>query len=424
MNKKEYLEKRQNLINESENLINEGKIEEANAKMEEVKELDNKWEEITKAQANLNALNNSTKITDITAQSLNVKGAKEVDTVNNEALNKSDEKEMYLTAWAKDMMGQNLTQEEQEVFDRVNNDFRNNSLNEAFTTHTTGNTGIVIPEKVVEGIWKEIGETYPLWDDVRKLHVKGNLTMVKGDTSTDAGWYEEDESIEDGEEEFGTLNLTGCELARSITVSWKLKAMSMDAFIPYIQSKLAEKMGAALGYGVASGKGKTDQGQQLPKPEPRGIITALEEETGTPQIVEYTDTAAPLAYSHFTKAFAKIKAGYLKGAAIYADNATIWGSIASILDSNGRPYFVPDVTGGGAGRVLGLIVKEDDSIPSGSILIGNANKGYLANINQAITLDTEDHKKARETDYIGYAIVDGDVVTTKAFALIKKSTAV
>ena len=68
------------------------------------------------------------------------------------------------------------------------------------------------------------------------------------------------------------------------------------------------------------------------------------------------------------------------------------------------------------------MVKEDDSIPSGSIIIGNANKGYLANINQAITLDTEDHKKARETDYIGYAIVDGDVVTNKAFALIKKNS--
>lgn len=421
MNKQEYLEKRQVLMNEAEGLINEGKIEEANTKMEEVKELDNKWEEITKAQANLNALNDSTKITDITAQSLNVKGVKEVDTVNNETFNKSDEKEIYLTAWAKDMMGQNLTQEEQEVFDRVNNDFRSNPLNDAFT-HTTGNTGIVIPERVVEGIWKEIGETYPLWDDVRKLHVKGNLTMVKGETSTDAGWYDEETETEDGEEGFGTLNLTGCELARSITVSWKLKAMSMDAFIPYIQSSLAEKMGAALGYGVASGKGKPGDSNTF-KPEPRGIITALEAETDTPQIVEYTD-AAPLAYSHFTNAFAKIKAGYLKGAAIYADNKTIWESIANLLDNNGRPYFIPDVTGGGVGRVLGLIVKEDDSIPSGSVLIGNANKGYLVNINQAITLDTEDHKKARETDYIGYAIVDGDVVTNKAFALIKKSTGV
>lgn len=50
---KEYQEKRQNLINEAEQLINDGKTEDANAKMEEIKELDNKWEEITKAQANL-----------------------------------------------------------------------------------------------------------------------------------------------------------------------------------------------------------------------------------------------------------------------------------------------------------------------------------------------------------------------------------
>src|SRR5690554_945259 len=85
MNKKEYLEKRQGLINEAENLINNGKIEEANAKMEEVKKLDNQWEEIAKAQANLNALNDSNKGLDIT----NLAGDKGVDGVVVDTLDKS-----------------------------------------------------------------------------------------------------------------------------------------------------------------------------------------------------------------------------------------------------------------------------------------------------------------------------------------------
>jgi len=86
--------------------------------MEEVKELDNKWEEITKAQANLNALNDNTKITDITAQSLNVKGTKEVDTIQKPVPVNDDK--MYETAWAKTMQGKKLDANEQAVFDKVN----------------------------------------------------------------------------------------------------------------------------------------------------------------------------------------------------------------------------------------------------------------------------------------------------------------
>src|SRR5690606_4162366 len=85
MNKKEYLEKRQGLINEAENLINNGKIEEANVKKEEVKKLDKQWEEIAKAQANLNALNDSNKGCDIT----NLAGDKGVDGVVVDTLEKN-----------------------------------------------------------------------------------------------------------------------------------------------------------------------------------------------------------------------------------------------------------------------------------------------------------------------------------------------
>src|SRR5690606_2215967 len=85
MNKKESLEKRQGATNEAENLINNGKIEEANAKMEEVKKLDNQWEKIAKAQANLNSLNDSNKGLDIT----NLAGDKGVDGVVVDTLEKN-----------------------------------------------------------------------------------------------------------------------------------------------------------------------------------------------------------------------------------------------------------------------------------------------------------------------------------------------
>lgn len=59
MTKKEYLAKRKVLLDEAEALLNEGKLEDFAAKEQEIKDLDAKYEEIAKAQANMNALKDS-----------------------------------------------------------------------------------------------------------------------------------------------------------------------------------------------------------------------------------------------------------------------------------------------------------------------------------------------------------------------------
>ena len=47
--RKEYLEKRQSMLNEAKQLINSGKIDEGNKKMEEIKALDERFEAEAKA---------------------------------------------------------------------------------------------------------------------------------------------------------------------------------------------------------------------------------------------------------------------------------------------------------------------------------------------------------------------------------------
>ena len=42
------------------------------------------------------------------------------------------------------------------------------------------------------------------------------------------------------------MTLQGCELSRSITVSYKLREMAVKDFIPYIQRKIAEQMGIGV----------------------------------------------------------------------------------------------------------------------------------------------------------------------------------
>ena len=176
-------------------------------------------------------------------------------------------------------------------------------------------------------------------------------------------------------------------------------------------------MGAALGYGATHGAGIVTG----KAPEPLGIVTSLEKQENTPQITTYT--VGKLSYKDLTKARSKVKSGYGTGLHIYANSNTIWNELANVVDTNNRPLFVSSVADGSVGRVLGMAVKEDDSMQDGEILMSNPLDGYIANVNKQMSLSTEEHVKEREADYCAYAIVDGTVMTEKAHSLLKYATA-
>lgn len=408
MNKEQYLNKRAQMITEAENLLEQGNVKEAEAKMKDVEGLDQTFEDASKAQANLNALRGNGVVTNIANLTATVKPQGTLGSVDMGAIAK-DEKEIYNTAFMKSLMGTTLNNEELDVFNSVNDKFRN-------ATQTTEEHQVLIPETIKEGIWKEIGELHPIFADVRPTYVKGDLTIIKEETEgTDAEWVDEKTEGTDADTAFGTLSLTGCELVKSIRISWKMKKMSIEAYQQYIITHLAEKMARALAFGILKGKGKPSASEH--KPQPKGIIPTLEGEGSTPQVVQF-DTN--IKYTDLTNLMSKIKSGYLTGAVIYANNKTIWNQLANVVDANGRPLFIPDVTNGGVGRILSIIVKEEDAMDDDELLLGNVGRGYVMNINENVTLYQEDHVKARATDYMTYAIVDGDVLTTKAFALLKK----
>ena len=410
MTKEQYLAQRKEMMNAAEALIGEGKVDESEAKMNEVKELDNKWEETKKAKANFAALQGNEEPVKLENKTETVQGGEILGTTEQPKI--TNEQDIYVNAWAKDMMGQKLTENELEVFENVNAKFSNEF------THDTNNTQVLIPETVAAGIWKRAEEQYPLWADVRKLRVKGHLSMIKGNNSAEARWYDEADTVDTDELGFGTLELTGNELAKAVQVTWKLRKMAINEFVAYIQREIADRMGIALAHGVYEGKGKPGSGETF-KPEPFGIKTRLTAESGTPQVLEYTE----LAYTNLTAAMGGLHSSYVNGAAIYANNATIWSTLANLVDGNGRPMFIADVMSGGVGRIFGRVVKADASIPEGEILVGNPNAGYIANINEDITMYKEEHVRERLTDYMGYAIVDGDVVDSQAFVILRAGDA-
>lgn len=403
MNKEQYLQKRKELMDQAQAHVEAGELDEAENVMNSITDLDKKFEKAATVAANMRALQENMPVPS-NVQNIMAGAESIVDQTekNQEELNVDSN--VYREAFFNKLMGNEVTNEQERAFMNVNPKLQNALTGES--------TPIVVPTTTSSKIWRKVGELYPFYQDCFKMSVRGNFELIKEKTSSDAKWYDEATPTEDGNEELEKYQLTGCELARSIDVSWKLKKMSMDDFENYIIEKMAKKMGAALGYASVQGKGKPSASEH--KPEPLGVATALQQTGNEDRVVEYTTTPT---YSNLTTLFSKVKSAYKKTA--YATNDFIWNVLANIKDKNDRPYFVPDATSGGVGRLFGAVVKEDDSVPADMLLLGDAS-AYTMNFNEDITLDTEENKKKRTTSYLGYAIADGAPEDLDAFALLKK----
>lgn len=399
MNREKYLEMRAAMLEEAQNLINQGKIEEAAAKRKEIEKLDVDFEEASKEQANLDALNNEGEaVTDMKNLSVEEGGLKAVEKI--ERKNPVN----YEDVFAKVALQRDLNEDEVNLFNQMNP--------ENVYTHNTTNTEILIPETVIGGIIDTMKELHPILADVVATRIKGTVKYVKrtGIPAGDADYYDEATPTADEENKFGELTLNGKELSKAVTVTWKLQAMAVSDFIPFITKELGERMGAAKARAFVKGKGDAKY--------PQGVVTAIEAEASTPQKVSYK--ADGLTYKDLTTAMSKIKSGYTSGAKVYANNTTVWGTLANVMDEKGHPLFIPDVSAGGVGRIFGIIVKEEDAMGDGEILIGNMAAGYKENISEDMKLVTENHAKARNTDFVGYEVHDGGVIDEKAFAYLVK----
>ncbi|MDD3420621.1 MAG: phage major capsid protein [Candidatus Gastranaerophilales bacterium] len=401
MPNEKYLAKRKELMDQADSLIEEGKTDEANAKMDEVKDLDAKFEESQTAKANLAALNDKApKMPDLSNKDKTLKVVEKVE-------NKTTEEDPYVVAFAKTLMGQKLNSEESEVLASVNEKFR-------AETKTTATDAIVIPNTLQKTILRQAANLHPILTDVVDLFINGMITVVVDESSSGSGegWIEESDESPEGESKEIEISLTGCELSRSKTVSWKLKKMSVSDYMVYVVEKLAEIIGDDLAYGIIQGKGKPGEGETF-KPQARGIAAFIKSE----QVVSYT-TADPLSEAKIRGGIGKVKSGY--DVVVYANNSTIWNDIAGLKDSTGKHYFVADATAGGVGRIFGKIVKEEAACPDGTIVLGDVKRGYVFNTIETMSITQEDHAKARTTDYVAYLIADGCIAQNKAFAVIKK----
>lgn len=401
--RQDYLDQRAVLMDKAQEAINEGDAEGAEKAMQDVQELDDAYEAFAKKQAELQAMQDKLKVTNLIPHS-GEKNDMSGEITGNDVEDKTSE--AYRNAWLKAMKGEKLSDKEQGILDMVNR--------ENVETIAGGHT-LIVPTTVKNGIWEAAAEQHPVLQDLTATFIQGDITIIK-DTSadSDADWTDENSSSEDAEFSEGSVNLTGCELCKSVSISWKLKKMNNQDYEAYLIRKLGRKIGNTIAKALFHGKGKPASGDSF-KPQAKGIITALKAQENTPQIIVYTKD---ISYTDLTALMALVKSAYKSGASFYANSNTIWTKLANIVDGQKRPIFVPDVSAGGVGRIFGIPVKEEDGVNNGELALGNFGIGYAFNFNENMSVYQEEHVKARKTDYMAYGIADGDVITEDAFALL------
>ena len=404
MNKQEYLEKRQVLMNEAEGLINEGKIEEANAKMEEVKQLDNQWEEIAKAQANLNALNEPKGINII-----NLAGQRGVDGV------------------VIDTLDANVVTTDQDIYNSIeyrkafmNHVIKGSPIPEKFmnadqNTKTT-DVGSVIPTTVMEKIVEKLESTGMILPLVTRTSYQGGLAIPTSSVKPVATWVAEGEGSEKQKKTTGQVVFSYYKLRCAVSVSFETSVVTLGVFENTLINNIAEAMVKTLEQAIISGTGVG---------QPKGILAETAPEGQNIEIA----ADANVNYETLISAEAALPLAY-ENDAVWCMTKKTFMKFVGMTDNNGQP--IARVNYGISGRpertLLGRTVVLNDYMTSlGAPIEEDAVvaflfnfKDYVLNTNYNITIKRYEDNETDDQVTKALMLVDGKVVDKNSLVTITK----
>ena len=403
MNKEEIQKRKEELrqlLNEAKTEEEINEIEKEAKKLEEIEK--EAKEDITKEEerqlltkSTLNQLKNDTK--NLEKRSLKAREDGEpMEKEQKRTLAQVLESPEYRTAWAKKLMGRpekDFTEEEKRALGDAITTTDTEFVASAAETQGINNGGLFIPKSVRNDIMEIITDSSPIYRDVRKLNVAGNIELPYLDEADDAEWYTELKETKNEGQKYANLQLTGWELAKDVEITWKLEQMAVDSFIPFIVEELAAKMGIALVNAIIYG-----DGVNKPKGITKGLTAIKEGETPVDRIIA--------AYKSLSKEARRGAKTYI------STNVNI--DICGYKDNNGNYPFLQGLATNKLTPVEVDPYLKDDDIISGNM------RNYILNEVTPVRVDKESKIKPRRIVYGGYAIYDG-VARPEYFAYSQKA---
>lgn len=273
-------------------------------------------------------------------------------------------------------------------------------LNEEETrayTHTTANTGAVVPTAVMNRIVELVESQYPMYNDASKdSMVQGfGIPRHTAIAAGDAAATNEGAANSDEQDSFDLLPLAGVEIKKHIVISRKMKWQSIQAFEDWMVRHIAERIGVAKETRILSQLGDATYG-----------IAAANIGTG----VEATDANIRTYLGKVRGTGAKV---------LYANAYTIWNILAGINDGAGNKAFIPSPQADPVtkGVVYGYTVKEDNNLAN-KVIYAGAPSLILANNFEELFINRAMDPKTFEDIVAGYSLFDAGLENPLGFVKV------
>jgi len=284
----------------------------------------------------------------------------------------------YRNAYLKTLLGEELTDIEQRAY-----------------THTTANSGAVVPTKLVDKIYSNMEEAHPLLKDVQVLRTGAVLTIAKH-VSIDAGDAKEvAEGVANDDEKntFVDVTLAGKDFSKHVDFSYRLGKMSIPAFEQYLVNEIGERIGSAM---------------------TRDIVAQIYKDVNAANKTDSVDADA-FKITDVSKTLAKLKgAGKVYA---YMNSTTFYGDVTTMDNADNRLSFVPNYEQGISGQLIGKGIKQEDALADGVILFLAPDK-FIYNVVQDVLIERDKDIKKHVHTIAGFAIAEGTLTHDKAAAIL------
>lgn len=403
MTKEKYLNERKAMLDMAQGLIDDGKLEEFEAKKQEIEDLDAQFEKEAQAAANLRALSDNPWIDHPYKDILRPQGKFSVESFGEKDL----ESDMY------DSM------EYRKAF--MNHVIKGDALPDKFVNAdaNTKTTDIpaVIPTTVMEKIVEKMESTGMILPLVTRTAYKGGVKIPTSTVKPVASWVAEGKGSDKQKKTTGSIDFAYNKLRCAISVSLETDTMALAVFETTFINNVVEAMTKALEQSIVSGTGSG---------QPKGFLT----ETPADGQALTLAAADKVSYQTLVDAEAALPLAYENGAVWFMTKKTFMAFIG-MVDSNKQP--IARVNTGINGRpertLMGrTVVLNDymasyaDSMVADGIIAALFNpKDYVLNTNLAMTIKRYEDNDTDDQVTKAVMLVDGKVVDVNSLVTITKT---
>lgn len=250
--RQDYVDYRNQMLDEATQFLDDGKMDEYKAKLEDVETLDNEYTQYTEAKANVESMKGAVKVPNVLSNAVHA-GTKDGivasvgDIIKEDPTNSIEYRSAFMNyVLHGEKMSANLTNSDEVT--------------------TTSDTGAVIPNTILNKIVEKMEKTGDILNKVTRTFYKGGATVPTSAAKPVATWTTERGKTDKQKKTLGSITFSYFKLKCVVAVSIAVDTVTLDVFERTLTSNIAEAMVKALEKAIIAGEGASAN-------QPEGILS-------------------------------------------------------------------------------------------------------------------------------------------------------